>query len=150
MRRTAPRYTGRVAARGGGTVEVTDTALLLINGSVVAEPDIYEQTPRYENGVQYPLTLTDGEYFIALRCPRGCDSRWFGPVRTGGIRGTASSPCCAAADMTRPPHILERGRLTYERKAFCGFSRRPLLAGALSTTALAADRLTHRRCQRHL
>ena len=40
------RYTGRVAARGGDTVEVTDTALLLINGSVVAEPDIYEQTPR--------------------------------------------------------------------------------------------------------
>ena len=36
------RYTGRVAARGGDTVEVTDTALLLINGSVVAEPDIYE------------------------------------------------------------------------------------------------------------
>ena len=63
------RYTGRVAARGDDTVEVTDTALLLINGSVVAEPDIYEQTPRYENGVQYPLTLADGEYFIL------CDAR---------------------------------------------------------------------------
>lgn len=82
------RYTGRVAARGGDTVEVTDTALLLINGSVVAEPDIYEQTPRYDNGVQYPLTLADGEYFILCDARAGArDSRWFGPVRTGEIRG---------------------------------------------------------------
>ena len=82
------RYTGRVAARGGDTVEVTDTALLLINGSVVAEPDIYEQTPRYDNGAQYPLTLADGEYFILCDARAGArDSRWFGPVRTGEIRG---------------------------------------------------------------
>lgn len=86
--RDGTRYTGRVAARGGDTVEVTDTALLLINGSVVAEPDIYEQTPRYENGVQYPLTLADGEYFILCDARAGArDSRWFGPVRTGEIRG---------------------------------------------------------------
>ena len=82
------RCTGRVAARGGDTGEGTDTALLLINGSVVAEPDIYEQTPRYDNGVQYPLTLADGEYFILCDARAGArDSRWFGPVRTGEIRG---------------------------------------------------------------
>ena len=82
------RYTGRVAARGGDTVEVTDTALLLINGSVVAEPDIYEPTPRYDNGVQYPLTRADGEYFIDCAARAGGrDGRWFGPVRTGEIRG---------------------------------------------------------------
>ena len=86
--RLPQRYTGRVAARGGDTVEVTDTALLLINGSVVAEPDIYEQTPRYDNGVPYPLTLADGEYFILCDARAGArDSRWFGPVRTGEIRG---------------------------------------------------------------
>ena len=86
--RDGTRYTGRVAARGGDTVEVTDTALLLINGSVVAEPDIYEQTPRYDNGVPYPLTLAAGEYFILCDARAGArDSRWFGPVRTGEIRG---------------------------------------------------------------
>ena len=70
------------------TAGVTDTALLLINGSVVAEPDIYEQTPRYDNGVPYPLTLADGEYFILCDARAGArDSRWFGPVRTGEIRG---------------------------------------------------------------
>ena len=39
------RCTGRVAARGGDTVEVTENALLRINGSLVAEPDIYETIP---------------------------------------------------------------------------------------------------------
>ena len=82
------RYTGRVAARGGDTVEVTDAALLVINGSVVAEPDIYESTPRYESGVTYPLTLADGEYFILCDAREGArDSRWFGPVAKGEIQG---------------------------------------------------------------
>ena len=56
--------------------------------ALLAVPDIYEQTPRYENGVQYPLTLADGEYFILCDARAGArDSRWFGPVRTGEIRG---------------------------------------------------------------
>ena len=63
------RRTGRVAARGGDTVEVTDAAALVINGSTVAEPDIYEETPKYDSNVTYPLTLADGEYFIL------CDAR---------------------------------------------------------------------------
>lgn len=80
--------TGRIAARGGDTVEVTDTALLCINGSVVAEPDIYETTPRYDSGVQYPLTLTDGSYFILCDAREGArDSRWFGPVAKADIKG---------------------------------------------------------------
>lgn len=82
------RYTGRVAARSGDTVEVTDAAVLVINGSVVAEPDIYEETPPYESGVTYPLTLADGEYFILCDARAGArDSRWFGPVQTGEIQG---------------------------------------------------------------
>ena len=82
------RYTGRIAARGGDTVEITDAALLVINGSVVAEPDIYETTPKYDSGVTYPLTLADGEYFILCDAREGArDSRWFGPVQIGEIRG---------------------------------------------------------------
>lgn len=81
-------YTGRIAARGGDTVEVTDAALLVINGSVVAEPDIYESTPRYDSGVTYPLTPADGEYFILCDAREGArDSRAFGPVKQGEIRG---------------------------------------------------------------
>ena len=65
------RYTGRVAARGGDTVEVT------------AEP-----TPPYEDGPAYPLTLAEGEYFILCDARAGArDSRWFGPVQAGEIQG---------------------------------------------------------------
>ena len=82
------RRTGRVAARGGDTVEVTDAAALVINGSTVAEPDIYEETPKYDSNVTYPLTLADGEYFILCDARAGArDSRWFGPVQAGEIQG---------------------------------------------------------------
>ena len=82
------QYVGRVAARGGDTVEVTDAATLIINGSTVAEPDIYETTPKYESAVIYPLTLADGEYFILCDAREGTrDSRWFGAVPAAAIRG---------------------------------------------------------------
>ena len=82
------RCTGRVAARGGDTVEVTAANSLVINGSVVAESDIYEPTPPYEDGPAYPLTLAEGEYFILCDARAGArDSRWFGPVQTGEIQG---------------------------------------------------------------
>ena len=70
------------------TVEVTDAAALVINGSTVAEPDIYEETPKYDSNVTYPLTLADGEYFILCDARAGArDSRWFGPVQAGEIQG---------------------------------------------------------------
>ena len=82
------RCTGRVAARGGDTVEVTENALLRINGSLVAEPDIYETTPRYASDVTYPLTLADGEYFILCDAREGApDSRRYGPVTAENIAG---------------------------------------------------------------
>ena len=82
------QYVGRVAARGGDTVEVTDAATLIINGSTVAEPDIYETTPKYDSAVTYPLTLADGEYCILCDAREGTrDSRWFGAVPAAAIRG---------------------------------------------------------------
>ena len=79
---------GRIAARGGDTVTVTDTGALIINGSTVAEPDIYETTPKYDSAVTYPLTLTDSEYFILCDAREGArDSRWFGAVPAAAIRG---------------------------------------------------------------
>ena len=63
-------------------------ALLRINGSLVAEPDIYETTPRYDSDVTYPLTLADGEYFILCDAREGApDSRRYGPVEAGNIAG---------------------------------------------------------------
>ena len=54
----------------------------------MAEPDIYETTPRYDGDVTYPLTLADGEYFILCDAREGApDSRRYGPVTAENIAG---------------------------------------------------------------
>ena len=82
------QYVGRVVARGGDTVEVTEEATLVVNGSTVLEMDIYYSTPRYENGPDYPVTMAEGEYFILCDYREGArDSRYFGPVSRDEIKG---------------------------------------------------------------
>ena len=82
------QYVGRVAARGGDTVEVTDQAALVVNGSTVLETDIYYTTPKYEGGPDYPVTLAEDEYFILCDYREGArDSRYFGPVNQREVRG---------------------------------------------------------------
>ncbi len=81
-------YTGRIVARGGDSVEVTEDSELKVNGSIVIENDIYYKTPKYDDYVSYPLTLADDEYFILCDYREGArDSRYFGPVREKEIRG---------------------------------------------------------------
>ncbi len=59
---------GRIAARGGDTVTVTDTGALIINGSTVAEPDITTPTQPVEGGPTTP-SPRGGRAFPAVRCP---------------------------------------------------------------------------------
>lgn len=81
-------YTGRVVARGGDSVEITEDSELKVNGSIVIENDIYYKTPRYDDYVSYPLTLADDEYFILCDYREGAkDSRYFGPVCENEIKG---------------------------------------------------------------
>ena len=82
------QYVGRIVANPGDTVEVTDQATLVVNGSTVLENDIYYTTPKYDNGPAYPVTLAQDEYFILCdyrECAR--DSRYFGPVSLAEIKG---------------------------------------------------------------
>ena len=82
------QYTGRIVAVGGDTVEVTEDARLMINGSYVAESNIYYSTPRYEIEVAYPVTLGEGQVFVLCDYREGArDSRYFGPVEKTEIRG---------------------------------------------------------------
>ena len=114
------RCTGRVAARGGDTVEVTENTLLRINGSLVAEPDIYETTPRYDSDVTYPLTLADGEYFILCDAREGApDSRRYGPV-TGHARPQRSSnPAIGQLRQTRPSSVRFAGSFPLRGGSLC-------------------------------
>ncbi len=82
------QYVGRIIANPGDTVEVTDQATLVVNGSTVLENDTYYTTPKYDNGPAYPLTLAQDEYFILCDYREGArDSRYFGPVSLAEIKG---------------------------------------------------------------
>lgn len=82
------RYVGRIVARGGDSVEITDQATLVVNGSTVLENDIYYSTPRYETGWSYPVDLAADEFFILCDYREGArDSRYFGPVSRDEVLG---------------------------------------------------------------
>lgn len=82
-------YIGRVVAKAGDTVDISDSGNLVINGNSVMEEDIYYPTVRYEGYTTYPLTLGEGEYFILIdKRDNGEDSRYFGAVRKSEISGT--------------------------------------------------------------
>ena len=81
-------YTARIVARGGDTVEITDDAQLKVNDSIVLENDIYYSTPRYDDNVQYPVTLAEDEFFVLCDYREGAkDSRYFGPVSRSEVKG---------------------------------------------------------------
>ena len=82
------QYTGRIVAQGGDSVEITDDARLVINGSTVLESNIYYSTPKYEGRVTYPLTLQDGQFFVLCDYREGAkDSRYFGAVDQIDVKG---------------------------------------------------------------
>lgn len=88
LKKDGTTYTGRIVARGGDTVEITEDSELKVNGSIVIENDIYYKTPKYEDYVSYPLTLEEDEYFVLCDYREGAkDSRYFGAVRDSEILG---------------------------------------------------------------
>lgn len=81
-------YVGRVVARGGDKVEITDSSELKINDSIVLENEIYYSTPQYKDGITFPLQLGENQYFILCDYREGAkDSRYFGAVSKDEIKG---------------------------------------------------------------
>ncbi|WP_230398559.1 signal peptidase I [Novisyntrophococcus fermenticellae] len=82
------QYTGRIVAKGGDTVEIGDNAELMVNNSVVIENNIFYRTPRYEDGISYPVKLLKNQYFVLCDYREGAkDSRYFGAVDSREIKG---------------------------------------------------------------
>lgn len=77
----------RVVAVAGDEVDIRDGELY-INGAMQAESGIYSSTDRYEEGVDFPLTVPEGRVF-ALGDNRynSTDSRIFGPIATEETKG---------------------------------------------------------------
>lgn len=83
-------FVGRIVARPGDTVEIKPEGGLTVNGSIVAETDIFYETKPYESSVKYPLRLDENEYFILSDHREGSkDSRYFGPVNVSEFKGEA-------------------------------------------------------------
>lgn len=81
-------YAGRIVAQGGDTVEVTPKAALKVNGNLIIESNIYFETPQYEGGISFPVTLADDEFFILGDQRNGArDSRYLGPVSRDDLDG---------------------------------------------------------------
>ena len=71
----------RVVAVAGDTVDILEDGLY-INGSLQLESKIYENTYRYADGVDFPLTVGEGEVFVLGDSRENAtDSRMFGTVR---------------------------------------------------------------------
>lgn len=82
------RYVGRIIAKGGDSIEITEDSRVVVNNSYVAESDIYYSTPRYESEVAYPVYLKENEFFILCDYRQGAkDSRYFGAVTLKEVKG---------------------------------------------------------------
>ena len=53
----------RVIATAGDTVDITESGLK-INGALQQELEIYRKTERYQDGVEFPLTVPEGQIFV--------------------------------------------------------------------------------------
>ena len=81
------RQIRRVVARAGDTVDITENGLI-INGAMQHEPEIFQQTWRYAGGVDFPLTVGEGQVFVLGDARENAiDSRVYGPVNTRDTLG---------------------------------------------------------------
>lgn len=77
----------RVVAVAGDTVDIADEGLL-INGVLQEEASIYERTIRYSEGIDFPVTLKEGEVFVlGDNRDNSTDSRVYGPVKAADTYG---------------------------------------------------------------
>lgn len=75
------RQVRRVVAVAGDVVDISDDGLM-VNGAVQQEAGIYEDTVRYAEGIEFPVTIGKGQVFV-LGDSRltATDSRIYGPVK---------------------------------------------------------------------
>ena len=77
----------RVVAVAGDTVDINENGLM-INGALQQETEIYEETYRYEEGVEFPLTVPEGYVFVLGDSrENSTDSRIYGPVAISDTKG---------------------------------------------------------------
>lgn len=81
--------TGRVVAVAGDTVDITKDGLM-INGATQIAQDIYFDTTQFQNGVDFPITVGEGQIFVlGDNRPEASDSRIYGCINIKDVKGKA-------------------------------------------------------------
>jgi signal peptidase I len=77
----------RVIASAGDKVDITEEGLF-INGELQQEPEITRKTIRYDEGIEFPVTLGKNEVFVLGDARESAtDSRIYGSVNVKDIHG---------------------------------------------------------------
>lgn len=85
--RDGQRYTGRIVAQGGDTVDLTEAGELLVNGSVQSE-SIFYPTLAVGGGTTFPCEVPQGSVFLLCDFrTNATDSRSYGAVALEDLDG---------------------------------------------------------------
>ena len=78
----------RVVAKAGDEVDITEEGLH-INGALQQEIDIFQETWAYEEGIEFPITVGEGQVFVLGDAREDAiDSRVYGPAEIKDTLGT--------------------------------------------------------------
>lgn len=81
------RQVRRVVAVAGDTVDITQAGLL-INGAAQYEPKVNGETQRYDNNIEFPLTVGEGQVFVLADArDNATDSRVYGLIEVEDTLG---------------------------------------------------------------
>lgn len=78
---------GRVVAVAGDTVDITKNGLKINDAEQISQ-DIYFDTTQFKNGVDFPITVGEGQVFVlGDNRPQASDSRIYGCLDSKDVRG---------------------------------------------------------------
>lgn len=85
--RDGQRYTGRIVAQGGDTVDLTGDGELLVNGNTQSEEVFYPTQP-VQGGIELPCTVPEDGFFLLCDFrTNATDSRSYGTVLKKDLDG---------------------------------------------------------------
>lgn len=77
----------RIVAYPNDKVDIDDKGFK-VNGGYQYEPKVFKQTLPFTQGIKFPVTLAQDEYFIlGDNRDKTVDSRIFGPIKKNQIKG---------------------------------------------------------------
>jgi signal peptidase I len=78
---------GRIVARGGDVVDLSEAGQLLVNGNIQQEEIFYATEPQ-DGNMTYPYTVKEDSYFILCDFrTTGIDSRTYGAISKNNLDG---------------------------------------------------------------